>query len=306
MAIPKHFDVQLPLLRLLEEQGEMRIRDCYGRIADHFHLTESERSALLPSGKAPVINNRVQWAKVYLVKAGLLESPRRGVVRITDLGREALKDPPDRVDLEFLMRYPGFQEFRRLSTQVPTNDKARPGASAEAGEETPDERLEAAYQELRSSLASELLESIKNATPAFFEELVVKLLVAMGYGGTLKDAGRVVGKSGDEGIDGIIKEDKLGLDQIYIQAKRWENVVSRPEIQRFVGALQGKRARKGVFVTTSSFSNEARTYAANLDASVVLIDGDELAELMIDHDVGVSSSSVYRLKKIDSDFFEEA
>jgi restriction system protein len=302
MAVPDFQSIMLPLLRFVEDGGEHAIRDVYGWMADQFELSSAEMHEMLPSGKMPLLNNRVQWAKLYLVKAGALKSPRRGVIRITDRGKEILTRGMDKIDNAFLDRYPEFVEFRTGSK----NDGATAAVRNERPQDlTPDERLEDAYTELRNTLATDILERVRCASPAFFEKLVVDLLVSMGYGGTVEDAGKVIGKSGDEGIDGIIKEDRLGLDVIYLQAKRWEAVVGRPEIQKFVGALQGQRAKKGVFVTTSTFSNEARQFATSIESKVVLIDGDRLAQLMIEFDIGVSIVTTYTTKRLDTDYFPE-
>jgi restriction system protein len=226
-------------------------------------LSAEERQQLLPSGASTVIGNRVGWARTYLKKAGLLESPRRGFFRLTDRGHEVLKGKPERVDVKFLERFPEFVAFRAVRHDRPTSNG---GADADLNDNaTPEEALETAYQRVRATLEAEVLERVKTASPAFFERLVVELLVAMGYGGSLRDAGQAVGRSGDGGIDGIIKEDRLGLDALYIQAKRWETPVSRPEIQKFAGALQGHRARKGVFITTSSFTKDANEFVSMID-----------------------------------------
>ncbi len=300
MAVPDFQSIMLPLLHFAEDGAEHAIRDAYGWIAEKFHLSELEQKELLPSGKMPILTNRVQWAKTYLVKAGVLASPRRGVIRITDRGKEILARGLDHLDIDFLNQYSEFVEFRTKSRDD-SADKGDEGAA----DKTPDELLEGAYQQLRSALATDLLEQVRQASPAFFEKLVVDLLVSMGYGGTIEDAGKVIGQSGDEGIDGIIKEDRLGLDVIYLQAKRWEAVVGRPEVQKFVGALQGQRARKGIFVTTSKFSKEAEDFASSIDSKVILIDGHRLAQLMIDFDVGVSTVTTYKTKRLDTDYFSE-
>ncbi|MGZ5224669.1 MAG: restriction endonuclease, partial [Burkholderiales bacterium] len=242
------------------------------------------------------------WARTYLKKAGLIESTRRAYFRIAERGRSVLAKNPTRIDVKFLEQFPEFVAFRDLRREQ-VDDK--PPALAAGTEATPEEALDAAYQRLRIDLESELLDQVKAASPAFFERLVVELLVRMGYGGTLRDAGQAVGKSGDGGIDGIIKEDLLGLDVIYIQAKKWEGTVGRPEIQKFAGALQGHRARKGVFITTSAFSSDAIEFAVRIDSKIVLIDGAMLARYMIDNDVGVSAYRSYQVKKIDSDYFSE-
>jgi restriction system protein len=261
-------------------------------------LSDEDRSRFLPSGQQTVIANRVGWAKTYLKKAGLLDNPRRGIVRITRPGIDVLARKPGRIDSEFLTQFPVFLEYK---------ERAKPPDSPPSVLEalTPEESLASSYQSLRSALADELLERVKGCSPGFFERLVVELLVAMGYGGSLADAGQVVGRVGDGGIDGIIKEDKLGLDFVCIQAKRWENTVSRPEVQKFSGSMDGFRASKGVMITTSSFSKDAQQYVETIGRRIVLIDGPKLAELMIDHDIGVTTTRTYRIKRTDADYFEE-
>ncbi len=305
MAIPDYQTLMLPLLRLLGDGGEHRASDAVERLADEFGLTDEERTEHLASGPQTVMRNRVGWACTYMKKAGLISSPRRGCFTIAERGRSVLQTPPERIDVKYLERYPEFVAFRgagreQLPVGVPT-----PGGEPGAPEATPEEALDRAYQLLRRGLELEVLEQVKAASAAFFEQLVVDLLVRMGYGGSLRDAGQAVGRSGDGGIDGIIKEDRLGLDVIYIQAKRWDTTVGRPEIQKFAGALQGYRARKGVFLTTAAFSAEAVDFASRIDSKVVLIDGPTLAKYMIDHDVGVSPSRTYEVKRIDSDYFAE-
>ena len=303
MTIPDYQSIMLPLLQFTSDGEEHRFREAVENLATHFGLTDSERIELLPSGKYPTFDNRVSWANTHMKKAGLIEGPRRGYLKITDRGRELLKSNPAAIDAKFLNRYKEFVEFRSKSG-VATDTKHSAGAN-KADEQTPVEIIETAYQTIRTSLGTELIEQIKVCSPGFFEKLVVEVLVAMGYGGTRKDAGRVIGGSGDEGIDGVINEDRLGLDVIYVQAKRWENTVSRPEIQKFVGALLGKKARKGIFITTSNFSKQARDFASSIDSSVVLIDGEALASLMIDYNVGITVESSYEIKRLDSDYFDE-
>jgi restriction system protein len=302
MAIPTYEDIMLPILRILSNGQERRAREVAEILANEFGLSKEERERLLPSGQQTFIANRVGWARTHLNKAGLLENASRGVYRITPLGSETLKHNPVRIDNNFLRQFPEFVEWfdvkREKTTNVVTETKSET-------EKTPEESLETAYQTIRINLATEILETVKSCSPNFFERLVVELLVAMGYGGTLQDAGKAVGKSGDGGIDGIIKEDRLGLDVIYLQAKRWEGNVSRPEIQKFAGALLGNQARKGVFITTSNFTKEARDYVKTISSNIILIDGEELAELMIDYKVGVSVATTYEIKKIDSDYFTE-
>jgi restriction system protein len=278
------------------------------RLAEHFQLTPTERKELLSSGQQ-MFDNRVGWATTYMKKAGLLESTRRSHFRITKRGSDLLATNPAAVDSKYLERYPEFLEFKARRS-VPERPDAPVGLTIALGAvsvdtDTPEDAIESAYQRLRNDLASDLLQQIHGCSPAFFERLVVDLLVKMGYGGSRRDAGQAIGKSGDGGIDGIIKEDRLGLDVIYIQAKRWQDTVGRPEIQKFVGALQGLRARKGIFITTSTFSNEATQYAGMVENKVVLIDGQSLATFMIDHGVGVSPVASYEIKRVDTDYFTE-
>ena len=302
MTIPDFQAIMLPLLQYASDGKEHSLRDAITYLADVFNLSDDERKELLSSGQQAVFDNRVGWARTYLKKAGLFISPKRGFFQITDKGKEILSQNPSEINLKFLNQFPEFIEFK---TTKKDNDKSEPEI-IETSETTPQESIEFGYQKIRKELELELLNRVKSCSPDFFERLVVDLLVKMGYGGSRRDAGRAIGKSGDGGIDGIIKEDKLGLDIVYVQAKRWDNtVVGRPEIQKFVGALHGQRARKGVFITTSRFSQEAREYVSIIDSKIVLIDGQELAQLMIDHHVGVSTVSIYEIKKIDSDYFTD-
>jgi restriction system protein len=293
----------LPLLKFAGDKREHSLREAIDALADHFGLSDDERRDLLPSGRQEVFNNRVGWARTYLTKAGLLQSTRRGHFAIAPRGLEVLADNPSRLDVRFLERFEEFRRFRAL--RGTRSGSARREASEAELDETPEEALEAAYGRLRDNLAADILQQVKSASPSLFEKLVVELLLKMGYGGSRWDAGRTIGRSGDEGIDGIINEDRLGLDIIYIQAKRWEATVGRPEVQKFAGALPGQRAKKGVMITTSSFSSEARGFAAQIENKIVLIDGDQLAELMIDHNLGVSPMASYEVMKVDTDYFTE-
>lgn len=303
MAIPDYQTCMLPFLRYLADGKEHALRDSEESLAEHFKLTPAERAELLPSGQQGIFRNRIGWARTYLKKAVLVESPKRGLFRITERGLKTLAENPPRIDVKFLEQFPEFIEFREIS-------KPENGAVASTEvlpvKTTPEEAIELAHQGLREQLAQELLSRILGCSPTFFEQLVVELLVKMGYGGSRRDAGERIGQTGDGGIDGIIKEDRLGLDTIFIQAKRWQGSVGRPEIQKFVGALQGQRAKKGVFITTSFYTVEAADYATRIDTKVVLIDGKQLAGLMIDFDVGVSAAATYVVKRIDSDYFEES
>ena len=302
MAIPDYQTLMLPLLRLASDRKEHQLRAAIETLADEFSLTNEERSELLPSGSQIVFANRVGWARTYLKQAGLIDAPRRGTFRITQRGIDLLGETPLlRIDVKLLERFSEFLHFRNRRRD--RESEATPAFPESV--ETPEDSLAAAYETLRADLEAELLQQVKESSPAFFEILVVDLLVKMGYGGTRQDAGRAIGRSGDGGIDGIINEDRLGLDVIYVQAKRWDTTVGRPEIQRFAGALQGQRARKGVFITTSSFSRDAEEYASRIDSRIILIDGARLARLMVDHNVGVSTVGVYEVKKINSDYFTE-
>jgi len=295
----------LPLLKLVSDKQEYKYRDLIEKLAAEFNLTDEERKELLASGNQPVFDNRVGWAKTYLKKAGLIDSPKRATFVITELGLQTLKKNPDKIDAKYLRQFPAFLEFVHAGKNDTESEEEH--ISQEVSEQTPEENLDKAYQRIRKSLASELLTKVIELSPAFFERLVIDLLVKMGYGGSIKDAGKAIGKSGDEGIDGTIKEDKLGLDIIYVQAKRWKtgNVVGRPEIQKFVGALAGQGAKKGIFITTSSFTKEALEYTPKNETKIVLIDGERLSQHMIDFNIGCTIQQTYELKKIDSDYFDE-
>jgi restriction system protein len=295
----------LPLLKLVSDKTEHKHRDIIEKLAIEFNVNEDERKELLASGNQSIFDNRVGWARTYLKKAGLIDSPKRGFFYISKLGLEVLSRNPLRIDAKYLRQFPSFLEF--IGSNQPENENSTIVSLQEINEQTPEEKLDRAYQLIRKSLANELLSNVINLSPTFFEKLVVELLVKMGYGGSIKDAGKAMGKSGDEGIDGTIKEDKLGLDIIYIQAKRWKpgNVVGRPELQKFVGALAGQGAKKGIFITTSSFTKEAIDYTPRNETKIVLINGEELTQLMIDYNLGCTTHQVYEVKKIDSDFFEE-
>jgi len=298
MPIPDYQSIMLPLLKFLGDRKERFIDEAIGHINRLFNLTEEEKRQLLPSGQQSIIANRVGWARTYLVKAGLLEATRRGYFRITERGSEVLKRNPPKINVKYLEQFPEFVQF--IATKKEGKDKGQRKIFESLD---PKELLEAAHEKITSELAEDLLKEVKKASPKFFEYVVIELLTRMGYGGSRRDAGEAIGQIGDEGIDGIIKEDRLGLDAIYLQAKRWEGTVGRPEIQKFVGALQGQRANKGIFITTSNFSNDALDYAKGVSPKIVLIDGRKLADLMIEHDVGVSKVGSYEVKKIDSDFF---
>lgn len=299
MTVPDFQSIMLPFLKIAGDGQEHSFSETVEILAQQL-LSSEDLKEMLPSGQSR-FENRAGWARTHLKKAGLLEPTGRGKFRITPRGREVLNNPPDKINIKFLMQFPEFVEFRKVARQ---GNKAVPDEINDEPDQTPDEALENSYQRLRGTLAQELLERIKGCSPSFFERLVVDLLVAMGYGGSRKDAGRAIGQSGDEGIDGIIKEDKLGLDAVYIQAKRWDHTVGRPVVQAFMGSLAGQKARKGVLITTSQFSQEARDYIQRIDTKIVLIDGEQLAQYMIDHGIGVNEVASYVVKKVDADYFE--
>jgi restriction system protein len=301
MAIPDFQSIMLPLLELAADNKMHSLRGTIESLSEHFGLSDTERATLLPSGRQRSFDNRVGWARTYLKKAGLLDMPRRGQLVITQRGIDVLKAKPQRIDIGFLEQFAEFKTFRSVHHEKGHEQLPIP----QTDESTPEEVLEDAYEKIRANLEAELLEQVKSCSPSFFEHLVVELLVKMGYGGTLRDAGQAIGRSGDGGIDGIIKEDRLGLDVVYIQAKRWDAGVGRPELQKFAGALQGHRAKKGVFITTSDFSKEAIQYAPQIESKIALIDGVQLARLMIDHGLGVSLVETYDIRRIDSDYFVE-
>src|SRR5437870_10230715 len=294
----------LPLLKLAADGQPHSLGEAREALATQFGLSDADRDEPLPSGNQSKFSNRVAWAKSYLQQAGLLTSPKRGYLHIGPRGEKVLMSPPRRIDIKFLEQYTDFVEFR-----TPKGEPSTPAAAFApeelADSDTPEEALETAHQKINATLATDVLSRVKTASPEFFERLVVELLLRMGYGGSRTDAGQAVGKSGDEGIDGIISEDRLGLDVVYLQAKKWDGTVGRPEIQKFVGALHGKRAKKGAFITTGTFSAESREYVRNIEPKVVLIDGRQLAEFMIDFNVGVDSVISYDVKKIVSDYFDE-
>jgi restriction system protein len=303
MPIPTYQAIMRPLLEVCEDGHQHRLRDLITTLGSVFELSEEELAAQLPSGFQAVFTNRVAWACTYLHKARLLDRVGRGTYVITARGREFVKAAPAVITPNDLSAFPEFVEFRGGNQGV-TAGKEPPGTQSEL--ETPEEMIERAAATLRSSLAGELLDRVQGTTPAFFEQLVVDVLIAMGYGGSRADAGRAVGRSGDGGIDGVINEDRLGLDAVYVQAKRWEHAVGRPEVQMFAGSLDGVRATKGVLITTSTFTEGARTYAGSIGKRIVLIDGRRLAELMIDHDVGVSTIARHELKRVEEAYFESS
>ena len=306
MAIPDFQSILRPLFFIFGDEKEHTRRELIDRLSDDFKLSEQDLKKLLPSGRQPIFGNRVSWALTHLKIAKLIDNTERGVLKITERGKEIYKKQPEIMDKKYLRQFPEYAERREQYRLNKTNKSKDDNTSDETEESvTPEEQIEEAFENLNNNLSSDILTQLKKAGFSFFEKIVIEVLLAMGYGGSRKDAGEAIGKIGDEGIDGIIKEDRLGLDIIYIQAKKWENTVSRPEIQKFAGALQGKRARKGIFITTSDFSKGAQDYVSAIDSKIILIDGKRLAQLMIDFNVGVSTEATYELKRIDSDYFSE-
>jgi restriction system protein len=308
MAVPDYQSVMLPLLRFTaQKEAETSTSEAVEALVKELGLTEDDLKEMLPSGIQSTFVNRVGWASTYMKKAGLLEATRRGFYQITERGKDLLKKHPKTINVKLLKQYSEFIEFQKLKG-TRSGDKAPQSKGAlDISTATPSEALEAAYENLRDELSDELLTRLKKVSPSFFERVVVELLVKMGYGGSRADAGKAIGKSGDGGIDGIIKEDKLGLDVLYIQAKRWDsNPVGRPDVMQFAGALQAQKANKGIFITTSRFTDDARSFVSQIGSKIVLIDGEQLTSLMIEYDVGVSTISLYPVKKVDSDYFEES
>ncbi len=304
MPIPDYQTLMLPVLQIAADAQDHIIGAVIETLADYFQLTDDERHDLLPSGKQFRFDNRVHWARTYLVQAGLLESAGRAKFRITQRGLEVLQANPSRIDQKYLEQFPEFLAFRNRSHDKQPVDDIR--ADDSPGTQTPEEMLDIGYQSLKHDLGQQLLDTVKRASPRFFELLVIDLLLAMGYGGSRKDAGMLVGKSHDGGIDGIINQDRLGLDVVYIQAKRWDTTVGRPIVQAFAGSLDMHRARRGILITTSQFSAEAHQYVDRIEKKIVLIDGERLTELMFDYNVGVTEVQTYVVKKLDSDYFAAA
>jgi len=303
--IPDFQTLMLPLLRILADGNEHILRDTINQLSDQFHLTEEEKSELLPSGNQAIIDNRVGWARTYLKKAELLENPRRGILKISEGGRKLLDSKPQRIDVKYLKTLPGFKEWHSsFSSKDDDTETVVEKSEVESGK-TPEELLEYSFLSIKAQLASELLDKVKSSPPAFFEFLVIDLLIRMGYGGSRKEVGQVLGRSGDGGIDGLIKEDKLGLDTIYVQAKRWENQVTIHQVRDFAGSLLGQKAKKGIFITTSNYPASAKEFVTSIEPRIILIDGKELAELMIEYNVGVATKKNYDVKRLDTDYFEE-
>ncbi len=306
MAIPDFQSIMLPLLEYLGDSTERSNQEIREAMEERFALGDEEKRELIPSGRQPVFKNRLAWAKSYFKRAGLLYSPQQGVYGITSRGLELLAQQPERITIKLLMQYPEFKVFKEGTGAKNGQDgNGGDGGGGVVEEITPREMIESGYRKIVEELSESLLESVRHCSPRFFERLVLDVLLAMGYGGELKDGGVLTARGADNGIDGVIAEDRLGLESIYVQAKRWEGTVGRPEIQKFCGALQGERARKGIFITTSDFSKEARAYAASIESRIVLVDGRRLAALMVEYNVGVSVEARYDIKRVDSDYFLE-
>jgi restriction system protein len=306
MAIPDYQTLMRPLMQVLADGRERSNAELRSEIAGVFRLTESDLRELVPSGQKPLFHDRLSWATSYLAQAGAIIRVRRGVYRLSDRGRRLLELNPTRIGVDILEQFPEFRAFRERSSDAERSPSKKAKAASDEDARTPEESLESAFHRLRTNIEAELLQQVKTASPEFFERLVVELLVAMGYGGTLRDAGQAIGRSGDGGIDGIIKEDRLGLEVIHVQAKRWdEKTVGRPDVQSFAGSLDGVRAKKGIFITTSTFSADAKQYVDRIDKRIVLVDGDQLAALMYDFGIGVSPTATYAVKRVDSDYFAE-
>jgi|SRR3989344_4028258 len=289
--VPKYEEMMLPVLQELADGGTRGGQDVASAVAKKMAVSEEDLQQILPSGGQTVFQNREAWAATYLAKAGLIARPERGYLKITERGLAVLKQNPEKIDNEFLRRFKEFQDFKAKTPAESTNDS------------TPQEDLEKGFQGIGASVRDEIIERLHEVNPTRFEQIVIDVLVAMGYGGSHEDAAKAVGKSGDEGVDGVINEDRLGLDTIYIQAKRWKANIGRPDVQSFVGALSGRHANKGIFITTSAFTNEAMDYVKTLREKVILIDGERLASLMFEFNVGVATESTYHVKRIDTDYF---
>ncbi|HVH74288.1 MAG TPA: restriction endonuclease [Stellaceae bacterium] len=306
MPIPRFDEIKAPALQFFfADNKPHKILEVYDVLGKRFNLTEDDLSEVLPSGKQRRWHNRVNWACYDLFRAGLLDRLNRGVYLITEAGRKVADENPPMIDRDFLMKFPEFEKFQQATGIKKAQKHDGHEETAEASGKTPEELISAAFEQLQAILRKDLLDSVAKMDWLFFEKLVIDLLVKMGYGGSREEAAHVTKASGDEGIDGIINQDRLGLDVIYVQAKRWQADVGRKEIQSFVGALAGKKAQKGVFITTSGFRKSAQEYAKDVHQKVILVDGERLADLMIEHDVGVSISHSYYIKKIDSDYFDQ-
>ena len=303
MAIPEFQEFMLPTLKIMSDKIMRKNREIYDLVAENINLTNEDKAEMLPSGTQPRYANRADWALHYLHRAGLIDVPKRGFSIITDEGLKVLKENLTRIDRKYLTRFPKFIEYVSRGPEVKDNTKISSEKNFE--QTTPEEEIDHVNKKLNQALSDELLGVIKSVKPSFFEQLVIDLLLKMGYGGSKAEAGKAVGKSGDGGIDGIINEDRLGLDKVYVQAKRWEATVGRPQIQAFVGSLAGHHSNKGIFITTSEFSKEAREYIEKINSQISLIDGSKLVDLMIEHNLGVNVAQTYEIKKIDRDYFPE-
>lgn len=311
--VPDFQSMMLPFLQLMEDGKEHGTKDMLKPLADKLQLTETQRTLKHEKSGQPIFQNNLTWVVTYLAKAGLLLRPRRGFFTISDEGKNILKDPPDRIDIKFLKQLnPSFADWlsQRTRPKQKTGDEPNIGVADDETCETiisktPDEILEETYSLICRDLADDLLEQVRQASWQFFERLVVDVITKMGYGGSRQDAGKVVGKSGDNGIDGLINEDKLGLDVLYIQAKKYDGPIPVSQVRDFAGALLAKKARKGIFITTSTFPKSAIEFVAQIEPRIILIDGERLAQLMIEHNVGVSIKETYEIKRIDNDYFED-
>ncbi len=305
MAVPGYQEFMFPILKFLSDDKIHYKRDIFSEMAKIFKLTQEQMEEKVPSQLEPTYINRIGWAITYLKKAGLLDSPSRAHFSITNEGKSIVDKNITNLNSKYLKKYDSFLEFQNLSNKQIVH-KGSLIDDNEKDLQTPSEKMISYYELIKKSICDDLLIKVLEQSPEFFEQLVVDLIVAMGYGGSIEDAGRATKKTNDEGIDGLVKEDKLGLDTIYIQAKRWQkgNVVGRPEIQKFVGALAGQGARKGIFITTSNFTKEALEYKPRNDTSIILIDGQKLVELMYEYNIGVSIEKKFDIKRLDSDYFE--
>lgn len=304
MPVPEFNAIKAPALQFFSDGQPHKVTEVFSVLAKHFDLSDTDLGELLPSGTQSRWHNRANWACYDLYRAGLLDRPKRGHYVITELGQKIAQQKPEYIDREFLMQFPEFAKWTQATESKAESGAAEPESGIKAGA-TPNEVIESAHRSLHATLKSELLDLVRKMDPFRFERLVLDLLLAMGYGGSREEAATVTQKSNDEGIDGLINEDRLGLDRLYIQAKRWKECVGRPQIQSFVGALAGQHASKGIFITTSDFSSGAREYVKNLPQRVILVDGERLAELMIEHNIGVSRAYSYEIKRVDSDYFDE-
>lgn len=304
MAVPEFNTIKAPALQFFADGQSHKISEAYAALAKHFALNDADLSEILPSGTQSRWHNRANWACYDLYRAGLLERPKRGLYVITELGKKIAQQKPQKIDREFLMQFSEFAKWIEATESKGQVSEEQKDVSLKS-EATPNEVMDGAYNSLHTTLKSDILELVRKIDPYRFERLVLDLLLAMGYGGSREEAATVTQKSNDEGIDGLINEDRLGLDRLYIQAKRWQDSVGRPELQSFVGALAGRHAQKGIFITTSDFSTNAREYVKNLPQRVILIDGQRLAELMIEHNIGVLRTYSYEIKRVNSDYFEE-